>query len=483
MKRITSTLVASLALLAGVFSTSCTNDFESTNHDPNRLQEISPATLLNPMIYTVASNNMYRSWQHTSLLMQNTINFPANPTATSIQHYHLSDNIGSAAWNTYYKYLKNAQLMEQSAIEVNEVNYQAIAITLKVWMSASLVDIFGDIPYFEASKGDQGILYPVFDDQKDVYMDLLALLEQANSLYDHTRANVYYPDILFENDSKKWQKFTNSLHLRLLLRTTNKMPENYQKMVSMISNPEKYPIINSIAEEATLFMTGISPNVSPWSRVQDFYNGRKMGAFFIDNLNDMNDPRRAFFSGTASKIIDGERVDIGYKGIPSAYDGPDSQFDYEASNLNRIIAEPSTKTAILTYSEVLFIHVELAQKGYLQGAEEYYNKAINASMDYYDLEIDADYFNNPLVKYDGTLEQIMLQKYYALYMNDYQQWLEYKRTGLPKLPVTKAMGNGQNLPSRFPYPLDVRTKNKTNYEKVIQKMGSDNINYKSWWQN
>lgn len=483
MRKITTTALASLSLISSLFITSCTNDFESTNQDPNRLQEISAATLLNPMIYTVASNNMYRSWQHNSLLMQNYINYPANPTATSIQHYHLSDNIGSSAWNTYYKYMKNAQLMQQAAIKTNEVNYQAIAITLKVWMAANLVDIFGDIPYYDALKADEGILYPGFDDQKQIYLDLLNDLEKANALYDHKRANVFYPDILFENDSRKWQKFTNSLHLRLLLRTTNKMPENYQKMVDMINNGVDYPIIESLEEEATLQITGISPNVSPWGRVQDFNNGKKMAAFFIDNLNDFEDPRLPMLSSRASKMIDGKKVDIGYKGIPSAYDGPDSQFDFEASNLNRVMAEPKTKTAILSYSEILFIKAELAQKGFLQDPESYYNQAIEASMQYYEVEYSSEYFQNPLVKYNGSLEQIMLQKYYALYMTDYQQWLEYKRTGFPKLPVTKAMGNGQVVPSRFPYPLDIRTKNKTNYDKVIQKMGSDNINYKSWWQN
>lgn len=477
--------IAIISVVAGVsLLTACTNNFEETNIDPNRLQEISPATLLNPMLYEVASDNMYRSWSQNSLLMQGVINFPATATATSIQHYNLSDNIGSSAWNNYYRYFKNASDMEKAAIKFQDANYQAIAITLKVWMMANLVDLFGDVPYLDAAKGEQGKFYPAFDDQEKIYEDLFVSLEKANALYDLKRTSVYFPDILFSNDMKRWQKFTNSLHLRLLLRVSNRVEkQSYQKMLALLNDPVKYPIIESSAEEATLQITGISPNVSPWGRIQDFTLSKKMGAFFIDNLNDFDDPRLAAFATQATKMIDGKKVSIGYRGIPSAYDGPDSQFDYEASTLNNAMAAVATKTAILTYAEIQFIKAELAQKGYLNDAVGYYNKAVTAAISFYGLTVPANYFDNPKTSYDGTLERIMLQKYYALYMNDYQQWFEHKRTGFPVLPKTNAMQNNGQLPSRFSYPLDIRTKNKTNYEKVIQKLGSDDINLKTWWQN
>lgn len=482
-KKLIKLTVLCVVFTLGLFS-SCTSDFEQTNTDPNRLQNISPATLLNPMIYEVASQNMYRSWNQNSHLMQGVLNFPATATATSIQHYNLSDNVGSAPWNLYYRFLKNARLMQEASINYQDPNYQAIALTMQVWMAANLVDLFGDIPYFDASKADQNILYPAFDDQQEVYLDLLASLDKANTLYDHTRANVYYPDILYNNDSKKWQKFTNSLHLRLLLRSSNKLKDQaFQKMITILQDPLSYPIIESKEEEATLQITGISPNVSPWSRLQDFTLSKKMGAFFIDNLNDLDDPRRLVFATTASRIVDGKKQNIGYKGIPSAYQGPDSQFDYEASTLNNSMADVKTKAPLLTYSEVVFIKAELALKGFLPDAEGLYKQAVAAAMQYHDIEIPIDYFENPKATYNATLEQLILQKYYALYMNDYQQWFEYKRTGYPILPKTIAMQNNQELPNRFPYPLDIRTKNKSNYEKVIQKIGSDNINIKSWWQN
>ncbi|MNH35679.1 Susd and RagB outer membrane lipoprotein [compost metagenome] len=76
----------------------------------------------------------------------------------------------------------------------------------------------------------------------------------------------------------------------------------------------------------------------------------------------------------------------------------------------------------------------------------------------------------------------MLQKYYALYFNDYQQWFEYRRTGLPKLPVADGMVNDKKVPVRFKYPTTVQTSNYENYKKAVASMGGDDINTKVWWE-
>lgn len=464
---------------------SCTSDFEEKNIDPNRLQEISPATLLNPIIYEVATHGMYRSWSHNNHLMQDIVDYPSN--VKGIQRYDLSDDVGSSSWNTYYRWLKNSRDMEEEAIKSQDPNYEAIAITLKVWIASNLTDIFGAIPYKDASKGEEKILYPKFDKQEEVYDLLLADLERANSLYDVKRQLKFNPDILFTKSDtyfQSWQKFTNSLYLRLLLRISNRAEKkSYDKMMTVFNDPVKYPVIANNDESVILSITGVTPNVSPWSRLQDFTLSKKMASFFLDNLNNMKDPRRALYATEAYRVEGKKQIKIGYKGIPSAWDGDDSQFDYEASTLNKVIADNPTKAPILSYAEILFIKAELAQKGYLPDAKAYYEQGVTSAMSQLGIQLPIDYFNNEFTKYDNTLERIMLQKYYALYMNDYQQWFEYKRTGFPVLPKTKSMLNDGIMPSRFPYPLSIRTQNKVEYEKIVSEMGGDNISVKMWWQN
>jgi hypothetical protein len=76
----------------------------------------------------------------------------------------------------------------------------------------------------------------------------------------------------------------------------------------------------------------------------------------------------------------------------------------------------------------------------------------------------------------------MLQKYYALFFNDYQQWFEYRRTGLPVLPKNAGMLNNQIVPVRFRFPTTVSSNNRDNYLKAVESMGGDDINTKLWWE-
>ena len=82
----------------------------------------------------------------------------------------------------------------------------------------------------------------------------------------------------------------------------------------------------------------------------------------------------------------------------------------------------------------------------------------------------------------APLARIMLQKYYALFFNDYQQWFEYRRTGLPVLPAGPGLLNGGVMPVRFRYPTTVQISNSANYQKAVTAMGGDNINNKVWWE-
>lgn len=460
--------------------TSCTNNFDETNEDPNRINEISPGTLINPIIYGLATHNVDRSASITFDLMQVSVPFPS--VSGGLHRYDVSQNIGNSSWYNYYKWLNNIKEMQLAAVQAEDTNYEAIALTLNAMVYANLTDLFGPVPMTEAVKGDEGNFYPAFDTQQFIYETILADLEKANTLYDTTKNMAYADDILFQNDVKKWQKFTNSLHLRLLLRVSNRAEINaFQQMTNMINNPDVYPVFENNEESAILQVTGVTPNVSPWGRPQDFRLSVKIGEFFIENLKTLEDPRLPFIATTAQ---DNDNVDIGYKGIPSGYEGPESQFEFNASTLNIDQVENPMQIFILTYAEVEFIKAELAQRGYISEAETHYKKGITAAINQYDTEVPSTYFDNAAVKYDGTLAQIMLQKYYALYFVDYQQWFEYRRTGLPKLPTTNAMLNDKVMPARFYYPTNVQINNASNYGKAIEMLGGpDDINTTVWWDN
>ena len=274
--------------------------------------------------------------------------------------------------------------------------------------------------------------------------------------------------------------------MRLLLRVSKRTElDPFTKLAAIVNNPATNPVFTSNADAAILKITGVVPNVSPWGRAIDFTTFRAAASFHIDNLNDFSDPRLPRWNTLARNS--GGTTTIGFRGIPSAYSGPESQFAYLPSNAN-IALVAATVTApmqgvIMTYAEVELIKAELAQKGRITGsAQTFYQNGVKASIEQWGAVMPANYFTNSQAAYNGTLERIMLQKYYALYFNDYQQWFEHRRTGLPVLPKGAGLMNNGNMPVRFKYPVTVVTNNNANYKKALASMGGDDINTKVWWE-
>ena len=71
-------------------------------------------------------------------------------------------------------------------------------------------------------------------------------------------------------------------------------------------------------------------------------------------------------------------------------------------------------------------------------------------------------------------------------MVGYENWFDFKRTGLPKqtLPLdNRNPGGSTKIPSRFYYPETEQAVNKSQYEAALKaEGGSDDINTELWWE-
>lgn len=469
-----------IPILLTILLASCTKNFEEINTDPNRVNRISPGTLLNPILYEVGSFNMRKADDFTFNLMQDALPFPS--TSGGIHRYDVSENSGNSTWTTYYRWLTNVKEMYTAAVDQKDPNYQAIAMTLNAMIYANLTDCFGDIPMEEAAKGDEGIFRPKFTTQQKVYEKIIADLDSANNLYLTTKPMIYGTEMLYANNISNWKRFTNSLQMRLLLRLSKRTEMgSLVKLKSIIDNPAKYPVFTANDQAAVIKLSGVTPFVSPWGRAIDFTTFRAAGIFFTNNLNDFNDPRR-------DKILTQARnkagtSSIGYKGIPSGYAGSDSQFDYIPSNMNIALATAPMSVILMNYAEVEMIKAEAGfRNNNTVAAKAAYEKGVKASIEQWGAILPSDYFTNVKAAYNGTIERILLQKYYALFFTDFQQWFEYRRTGFPVLPVGAGMLNNKIMPVRYRYPPSVQSTNNENYNNAVTAMGGDNINIKVWWE-
>ncbi|HLS95886.1 MAG TPA: SusD/RagB family nutrient-binding outer membrane lipoprotein [Sphingobacterium sp.] len=475
----------SFALLLGTAGLgACTDHFDELNVDPNRIESARPGSFVTPTVYGMSTYFTVRSNDFTWEIMQTGL---SNPSAANGAHrYYLTETSGDGTWNTCYRYLRNVREMESSAIAMGNPVYQAVATTLKAYIAGILTDSFGDVPLSEGLLAEEGVAQPVFDTQEKIYTDMVAALEEANTMYT-ADAVMDGNDLLYNNNKALWRKFNNSLLLRYYLRQSKRIDAT-AKIKAILDNPAQYPIFTSNAEAAMVEITGLAPYDYAWGRRQDYVNFTAMAEFFVDRLNELNDPRRPFIMTQASITDeDNNSTPIGYKGIPAGHSGQEV-FGFNPSTPNGDLMYPNNvgtpiKEILMPYSEVEFIKAEVyLDLGMMEEAEEAYEKGVKASIEQYGGTVPADYFENEAAKFNGTLERIMLQKYLGLFMVDYQQWFEYRRTGYPKLPKTPHMLHNGVMPTRFMYKNEVRRFNPENYQKAVEQMGGDDFHTKVWWE-
>lgn len=126
---------------------------------------------------------------------------------------------------------------------------------------------------------------------------------------------------------------------------------------------------------------------------------------------------------------------------------------------------------MISYSEVCFILAEAAQKGWSVGAQqEWYEKGVQASFDTWDIAGDFDaYIAEAGVAYDGSLEQIMDQKWIANWTVAHESWCDWRRTGLPALTIG-LKGEREAMPLRYKYDSNEQARNADNYNLAIDNL-------------
>lgn len=495
--------IAWVAIFAGMISTSCTRNFEEINTDPNTNPNILPQQLLAPSLVNTLGHNMTRNRNFNNELMQITVNMTDGEG--SVFRYDFRSNWSDQLYNGWYTQLTNFKDLYKLASEPINFNksYMGISHICQAWIYSLLTDTYGDVPYSESNLArDSAIYEPVFDKQKDIYLDLFKKLDTANVWLTTGTAIFAGSDPVFAGNISRWRKFGNSLYLRLLLRISGKAEVSAQciaKIKEMVdTNPAAYPIMTSNDESAILRWTGVAPYTSPLMtiREQDF-RAPAIASFFIDNLVAWNDPRIDIPTWGTNGI---NRWAIApyqgqFAGVPSGYtpgsDPIKKSYYYSTTSASTLMSEPLAGM-IMNYAELKFILAEAAVKGWISGsAETYYNDGVlnsirqwlpnwNVPIMTYLLAADMEWL--PGATLDEMMQKIHLQKYYAMYLTDLQQWFEYRRTGKPVLPQGPGLRNNGVMPARMTYPVYVQSANPTNYTAAVAAQGPDVISTQVWWQ-
>src|SRR5256884_5830323 len=347
-------------------------------------------------------------------------------------------------------------------------NWEAVGRIMKSYAFSVMTDAMGDIPYSEAFQ-ERALLTPKYDTQQAIYTALFADLAKASQQIDPAGFGFKSGDIMYGGDMVEWRKFSNSLRLRLAMHLSN---VDAATAAAQAQAAVPAGVFTSNADNAQLMYLASAPDQNPvYTNVHvDKRDDYGMSKTFVDSLLSWSDPRLPVFAQLNNDTIVANQI---YEGLPNGLnDGAGPALLY----ISRIGAywreTPAAPLALLTYSEVLFLEAEAAERGWITGnATQLYTDAIRASMEQYGIAttaIDA-YLAQPRVTYvPGTtgLTQIAYQKWVSLFLQGMEGWTEVRRTGVPAL-VPGPNAKLPRIPERLPYSDNEAVLNKANVDAAV----------------
>ena len=188
-------------------------------------------------------------------------------------------------------------------------------------------------------------------------------------------------------------------------------------------------------------------------------------SYFFNQLISTNDPRTDAF-------LEADTSAVGYN------------TNFDIGTFYTLINSP---VIYMSYAESKFIEAEAELMGNndVAAAEIALSDAITASLSKIVGNADAAFVatQSDLVSLpdnDARLEQIITQKYVALYSHGLESWTDFRRTGYPSITPVAGGNNAFNpngeVPRRLPYP---QTEIDLNPDNV--PITSPNFQDRFWW--
>lgn len=411
------------------------------------------------------------------------------------------------SWNSIYKYTKDSEDPADKQVE-------ALVNVVKVagWLRAT--DAFGPIVYTKAGDGD---IAPKLDKQEVVYKAMMAdLHNSAKTLSQATSKILPTYDAIYDGNAQNWARLANSLLLRMAVRVHFKDEALAREYIAKALDSQYGGVIENESQEAKIQSTEKMPLMNSMLPMVVDYKEARLGATIWAYLSGYSDPRlSAYFSeGTY-------RGESGFYALPPT----NNIAKKEGTNTAEYAARPKVDANSPLYwfraSETYFLKAEAALYGFItEDVQSLYEAGVTQSFkengvalgNYLTSEnkpIDVRYatlkYNTPYSSTISTgnvspkwstsagkekqLQQIITQKYLALYPNAMEAWTEYRRTGYPYLlkPADRSAYSRINgeatmiVPERFRFSPQEYGTNPNMSEVPSLLEGEDQGATRLWW--
>lgn len=512
-----------LLTLAGLMtSAACTGDYlnKNTNADQATDEMLSWDNLSTGSPFSQMTKNVIPSFQLTGDKEYGSANYQiiedlagnifAGYTGVIIatfkcnNHYNVTaDKWHDAMFNDSYTRVISAW---------NKLNLQrdefpeAIAMSdlVKVATMHRVTDTYGPIPYLNIGSGS---ISQSYDTQQSVYKrffeELDAAISTLTEFYQaqpNTKMLASY-DNVFGGNVGSWIKFGNTLRLRLAMRIVYADPATARTQAdAALANP--IGLMKTAADLAELKKPATGAWENPLYMIQYNFDDSRIGATIEAYMNGYNDPRRSkYFVATAK----GE-----YHGVRN---GIDQTAAYAASaDLSRVNCTTNDNLMWMTPAEAWFLRAEYELRwGSETDAAVYYAEGIRTSFSTVGASGAEDYIANKTLtpgsytdmvnsgnsqqspiasvhicweqggSFETHLEQIITQKYLAMFPEGQEAWSEFRRTGYPRILPVIVNNSSSKISSskqirRLDYPSTEYSSNAASVAAATNTLNSESSN-------
>lgn len=244
MKKISISILA--VLFTAAVLPSCSH-FDDLAKDPYAIYDAPAQEYVHPIVFNTEKTAMGIFRGTTCLIMQYGVNHNTENSARVISNYNIPEGLLDDAWTSYYIQYGNAVKMYDQAVKQGSEGLQGVALILKALLISQISDTYGNVPYRDAGQlilSDGTTKYTTaYDSQKDIYYDIVAMLEDANAHLAAEKAVSFNRvcDKTFEGNFDKWRRFGNSLYARTLMRMGMKVMAESSGIIEF-DDDERAPI-------------------------------------------------------------------------------------------------------------------------------------------------------------------------------------------------------------------------------------------------
>lgn len=299
MKKLSISLALGVLLTLGACSE---YDFDSKYEDPSKVTTVSISNLMVGVFQRVKDYDLYeynRFFGFDSQFVGKYAQTFGYTYSSSMYTPGYTPFIDSQ-WDNLYSALTQLRKLEslyneESTGQQEQDEAFLLAARLQVYdFFAATVDVFGDMPFSKACTlpltNDVQQSYAPYDKAEDIYRTILSELKEMAPRFRTIPVprNFSTQDYINWGDMDKWERYANSLRLRLAMRVASQgeLAEEGRAIIKeILENPTEYPLIEEQANN--VFITNQKSgqlNFTAGSGLGDWVTNRLASGPVIDRM-------------------------------------------------------------------------------------------------------------------------------------------------------------------------------------------------------